>query len=111
MGGFNISADESAVASKDVTPSSCEDGCNKCMAAEKDGTIDIQGAMTTAEAAEPATTSATMMVIEPHDRSATAIVWLSGAMLVVGATILVGIKLQQRSARQGYTPVPDFGGV
>ena len=43
--GFNISADESAVAakaaaSKNVTPSSCEDGCNKCMAAEKDGTIN-----------------------------------------------------------------------
>lgn len=114
--GFNISADESAVAakaaaSKNVTPSSCEDGCTKCMAAEKDGTINIQGAMDTAEAAAPATTTASMMVIEPHNRSAAAMVWLSGSMLLVGATILVGIKLQQRTARQGYAPVPDFGGV
>merc|ERR1711998_175556 len=73
--GINITADETAVAhdSKNTTPASCQDSCNKCIAAESAGTIEIAA----------------------HDRSASSIVWVSGTMLVVGATILLGIKHQQ----------------
>merc|ERR1712070_84936 len=123
--GMNLSADAKSVA-KDgpFTAKGCTDGCNACIAAEEDGTIHIQASIDAAEAnitsaasastsasldgRRPGTTTTTVSMLEipSPGESAASVIWVSAAMLAVGAVVLLTIKHQQMKSREGYVRVP-----